>query len=167
MTKKIYVREVNEVVVDTGEITRQTRLEAGAFEQEPPFVKLYLADIARLNGLNKSEAKLVYELIHNMGYNNVVPGYKPVKEMIAAKIGMTYNTLEKALKELHKKGILIRKARGLYIMDPHIFGRGTWKDVQKIRMTIDYNGDGTKTINAEISKQLGLFPLKGGLPSGE
>ena len=42
-------------------------------------------------------------------------------------------------------------------MDPHLFGRGSWKDVQKIRMVIEYNTDGTKSINTEVSKQLGLF----------
>ena len=55
-----------------------------------------------------------------MGYNNIVPSYKPVKQLIANKIGMQYNTLDKSIKELYNKGILIRKARGLYIMDPNL-----------------------------------------------
>jgi hypothetical protein len=44
-----------------------------------------------------------------------------------------------------------------YIMDPNLFGRGSWNDVKKIRMVIEYNADGTKSINTEISKQLRLF----------
>lgn len=156
-TKNVFVREVSEVITDSGEITKTVTQEVSMFEREPPYVKLYLQDIGRLNGLNNSEQKLVNELVFNMGFNNVVPGYKPVKEMIAEKLGMNYNTLDKSLKELHKKGILIRKARGLYIMDPNIFGRGSWRDVKKIRMVIDYNEDGTKSINAEVSSQLRIF----------
>lgn len=153
---KTYIREVNEITND-GEVIVQKRQEVSNFEAEPPYVKLYLQDIGRLNGLSSSEQRLLNELVFNMGYNNVVPGYKPIKEIIAAKIGMAYNTLDKCIKELHKKGILIRKARGFYIMDPNLFGRGTWKDIQKIRMVVEYHPDGTKTINTDVSKQLGLF----------
>lgn len=127
------------------------------FEKEPPYVKLYLEDIGRLNGLSKSEQKLVNALVFNMGFNNVVPSYKPVKEMIAEKIGVSYNTVDKGIKTLFKKGILVRKARGFYIMDPQLFGRGSWNDVKKIRMIVDYNANGTKTINTEVSKDLDLL----------
>ena len=155
--KNVFVREVTELVNETGEITKTVTQEVSMFEKEPPYVKLYLQDIGRLNGLNNSEQKLVNELVFNMGFNNIVPSYKPVKEMIADKLGMKYNTLDKSIKELHRKGILIRKARGLYIMDPNIFGRGSWRDVKRIRMVIDYNEDGTKSINSEVSSQLRLF----------
>jgi biotin operon repressor len=110
-----------------------------------------------MNGLNNSQQKILNALVKNMGYNNVLPSYKPVKEMIAESLGMPYNTLNEGIKELHKKGIIIRKARGFYIMDPNLFGRGSWNDVKKIRMVIEYNADGTKSINTEISKQLRLF----------
>ena len=159
MSKKLHVREVKETQVDhsTGEITTSKTTELSMFEKEPPYVKIYLEDIGNLNGLNKSEKTVMYELIRNMGYKNIVPAYKPVKEMMASKLNMPYNTLDKCIKEMSKKGILIRKARGLYVMDPSIFGRGSWSDIKNIRLTVDYNSDGTKTINTELSKQLGIF----------
>lgn len=155
--KKAYVKEVVQLTEESGEVLKQVTTQMTMFEKEPPYVKLYLEDIGRLNGLNNSEQKLVNELIFNMGYNNVVPSYKPVKEMIAERLGISYNTVEKGIKALYQKGILIRKARGFYIMDPNIFGRGSWKDVKSIRMVIEYNADGTKTINTEISKQLNIL----------
>lgn len=155
--EKLYVREVTDIRNEDGEVISHSRTETSQFESEPPYVKVYLQDIARLNGLNPSEQKLVNELVFNMGYNNIVPSYKPVKEMIASKIGVSYNTVNEAIKSLYKKGVLIRKARGMYIMDPALFGRGSWKDIKNIRMTIDYHEDGTKTINTNVSKQLGLW----------
>lgn len=155
-TKNTFIREVTEIT-DDGVIVEQKRLEISQFEKEPSYVKLYLQDIGRLSGLNNSEQKLINELVFNMGFNNIVPAYKPVKQMIALKTGMKYNTIDKALKELCVKGILIRKARGFYIMDPNLFGRGSWKDISNIRLTVVYNENGTKSINTEISKQLGLF----------
>ena len=155
--KKTQIREVNTINTESGEELKASRVEVSGFEQEPPYVKIYLDDIGKLQGLNNSEQKILNELVFNMGYKNVVPSYKPVKEMIASKLDIKYNTVDKAIKQLHSKGILIRKARGFYIMDPNLFGRGKWQDIKKIRMTIDYNQDGTKTINTEVSKQLGIF----------
>ena len=159
MTKKnIHIREVNQITdSETGEIIQSRRTEVSSFEREPPYVKVYLEDIGRLNGLSPTEQKMINELVFNMGYNNVVPSYKPVKQSIANKLGVSLEGVNKSIQSLYKKGVLIRKARGFYIMDPNIFGRGSWKDVKNIRMTIDYNEDGTKTINTEVSKQLGLF----------
>lgn len=157
--KQIIVQEVTDVVTseETGEIIATKATRVSAFEKEPPYVKVYLEDIGRLNGLSPTEQKLVNELVFNMGYNNVVPSYKPVKQAIANKLGVSLEGVNKSIQSLYRKGVLIRKARGFYIMDPSIFGRGSWNDVKKIRMTIDYNEDGTKNINTEISQQLGLF----------
>ncbi len=156
--KNIHIREINEITdSETGEVLQTKRQEVALFEKEPPYVKIYLQDIGKLNGLNKSEQIVLNELVLNMGYANIVPSYKPVKEMIASKLKMPYNTLDKAIKQLNKKGVLLRKARGLYIMDPNLFGRGAWSDIKKIRMVIDYNADGTKSINTDVSKQLGLW----------
>jgi hypothetical protein len=156
--EKSFVREVISISEDnTGEILKTSRTEISMFESEPPYVKLYLNDIGRLNGLNNSEQKILNELVCNMGYSNIVPSYKPVKLLIAERLNMPYNTLDGGIKALFRKGILIRQARGFYIMDPNLFGRGSWNDIKKIRMVVEYNEDGTKTINTEISKQLKLF----------
>lgn len=155
--KTLYVKEVHEIKEESGEVLKSARVESSMLEKEPPYVKLYIYDIAKLNGLSPSEGDILNELVGNMGYNNIVPSYKPVKEMMAKKLKMKYGTLDAGIKKLYKKGILIRKARGLYVMSPDLFGRGTWNDIKKIRMVIDYNSDGTKSINTELSNQLGLF----------
>lgn len=155
--KVTHVQVVERVSVDEDGIqTSSINQNVSSFEKEPPYVKIYLEDIGRLNGLDPSEQKLINELVFNMGYNNVVPSYKPVKETIAKNIGVSLSTVNRCIQTLYKKGVLIRKARGFYIMDPNLFGRGSWKDIKKIRMTIDYDVDGTKTINTEVSKQLDL-----------
>lgn len=156
--KVVHLQTIETINTDeNGVQINSVQQNVSSFEKEPAYVKVYLEDIGRLNGLNPSEQKLINELVFNMGYNNVVPSYKPIKQAIASKLGVSYNTVNEAIKSLHKKGILIRKARGFYIMDPNIFGRGSWKDVKKIRMTIEYDENGTKKINTEVSKQLALW----------
>jgi len=157
-SKKItHVQVVERIETDeNGVQVSSINQNVSSFEKEPPYVKVYLEDIGRLNGLDPSEQKLINELVFNMGYNNVVPSYKPVKETIAKNIGVSLSTVNRCIQSLYKKGVLIRQARGFYIMDPNMFGRGSWKDIKKIRMTIDYNSDGTKTVNTEVSKQLDI-----------
>jgi hypothetical protein len=161
MAKKTFLQEVNvtKANYETGEILTESRTEVGMFEKEPPFVKMYIEDIGKLNNLPNYVSNILYELLSNMGYNNVVPMYMPIKMMICEKIGISVNSLNKAIDELYKKGILLRKARGFYMMDPHIFGRGSWKDVKDIRMTITYDEKTNKRIiKSEISQtQLSLF----------
>lgn len=151
------VRETTETVIsDGGEVLADKKTETTMWETEPPYVKMYLTDIGRLKKLNKTENAVVRELLSKMGYNNVVPAYKPIKEMIAHNLGKPYATVNQAIKGLASKGVLIRQARGFYIMDPELFGRGSWKNVKSIRMTVEYNADGSKQISSEVSSQLGI-----------
>ena len=156
--KKILTQSVEHISTDheTGEVTKVHAQNVSAFEKEPRYVKIYLEDIGRLNGLKPTEQNVVNELVFNMGYNNVVPSYKPVKQGIADKLGISLSAVNSSIQGLYEKGILIRKARGFYIMDPNLFGKGSWKDVSKIKMTIEYNDDGTKSISTHVSKQLGI-----------
>ena len=154
--EKTFVRSVTEIATESGEVIRESKLEVAQFESEPPYVKLYLQDIGRLNGLTSTEQRLVYVLVHNMGWNNVVPAYKPIKEEIAKSLGVSYNTIEAAIKGLTRKGILIRRERGFYYMNPYLFGRGSWKDIKEIRLTIEYK-ENKRVLNTSISKQLDLF----------
>jgi hypothetical protein len=156
--KILHLQTIEQQKTDSdGVMTTEFQTNVSSFEKEPAYVKVYMEDIGRLNGLTPNEQKLINELVFNMGYNNIVPSYKPVKQEIARRLQCSLEAINKSVQGLYTKGVLIRKARGFYIMDPNLFGRGSWQDIKKIRMTIDYNEDGTKTINTTVSKQLGLF----------
>lgn len=155
--KKIHTQSIENITYDgeTGEVQRVHTQKVGAFEKERPFVKMYLDDLGDLIGLDPAVKSVLLELVKNMGYNNAVPAYKPIKEMIAKNIGVSLSTVNNGIQKLSDKGILIRKARGLYVVDPNYFGRGSWTDISKIKLTIEYK-DGKKSISTEISRQLGL-----------
>jgi hypothetical protein len=48
------------------------------------------------------------------------------------------------------------------MMDPYIFGRGSWNDVKDIRMTITYDSETNKrVVRSDINqKQLNIFEEK-------
>ncbi len=154
--KKLHIQEVvtNIINHETGEEQIEKRTNVGMFEKEPPYVKTYISDIQRLMGFPNYVNDILLELLSNMGYNNIIPMYAPIKNMICSKLNISINTLNKAVDELYKKGILIRAARGMYIVDPNIFGRGSWQDIKNIRMTIEYDAEGNRSISSEFKKKL-------------
>ena len=167
--KRIHIQEVNTVMIDeNGEVINTTTKNVAAFEKEPPYIKTYIADIQRISGFPEYVNNVLVELLRNMGYNNIVLMYMPIKQMICNRLGISINTLNKAIDELYKANILIRAARGMYLMDPNIFGRGSWSDIKDIRMVVEYNSDGTRNIKTEFQNklksadpnQLGLFSIK-------
>lgn len=130
------------VDVNTGETVEISTTEMYFNEKEPNYVKMYLEDLSLLAGLNKTEIILLIEMLKSMAYNGLVVNNKYVKEQMCEVLNLKYNTLDKALKTLHKKDILVRKAKGMYHMNPMLFGKGSWKNIKEIRVSTAYTNKG-------------------------
>ena len=158
MSKKKIYREETKTIIDseTGEVLQQTDVKKSMVEAEPNFIKMYVNDILKLKDVPKASNDVLNILLANMTYGNVVVMIKPIKDLIANETGLSLNTINKSIQNLHKSGILIRKDRSVYIVDPNLFAKGKWEDIKKLRLTIDYNQDGTKSINSDMVEQLKL-----------
>lgn len=158
--------ETTEVNSETGEyLGSTTQIQTFQVEKEPPYIKLYTQDIGRIYGLTKSCNDVLICLARHMSYgSNIIVLYGPVKDVICAELGMNKNTFNMAIDSLYKQGFLIRKARACYVLDPTVFGSGSWKDVQKVRLSIEYNADGTKTIKTELTKEREVQEFGRGIP---
>jgi len=153
---KRLINTSNTTIVDheTGEIKKSIHTNVSVKESEPQFVKLYVDDVGRLMNLSPSGSKVLNMLVKNMNYYNMVTLVKPVKEMMCAELKISLKTFENEKDKLYQKGLIIRKARSLYIIDPELFGKGKWENVKKIRMIVEYDEKGNKFINTELVKQL-------------
>lgn len=157
--KGIYKTLETEVVdSETGEVLQyKSETEKVYIDKEPDYVKLYLKDIVRLKDLPPTSEKLLLLIVKHMGYNNLFQAYKPLKLVICQQLGMSINTLNNQISNLRKAGILIpmdKYGRGLYLVDPNLFARGSWKDIRNLRLIIDYNVDGTKKLSSNAPEQL-------------
>jgi len=152
------VSVVRSEIVDheTGEVSTTNTTTSTARETEPSFVKMYIDDVGKLMDLRPACSNVLHLLVKSMSYYNIVTMLKPVKEMMCEELGMTMGSLNNEVDRLYKKGILIRKARSVYLVDPEMFGKGRWENVKKIRMIVEYDEKGNKTINTELVKQLEL-----------
>ena len=164
MTKKKVLWQENKTTIDetTGEIITSEKTEITFADREPDFIKLYVSDISRMNGLPPSTDKVLLEIIGQMGYSNIFAAYAPMKRFFCKKLGISMETLNKSVDQLYKKGILVRIERGMYLVDPNLFARGKWEDIKKLRLVIEYDTEsGQRRLSSDapeqLKKQLQLF----------
>lgn len=156
-TAKVLVTNTNTVTdKDTGEILSQERsTKLKQVEREPNYIKLYTDDIGRLFNLPGSSSEVLAAIASHMAYKtNIIVLYGPIKKVIMAELGMNINTFNKAIDDLYKAGMLIRLSRACYMVDPELYGSGSWQDVKKVRLSIEYNADGTKSVTTELTKNI-------------
>lgn len=156
MKNKVTKTEVYTVTSDNGEVIEEHNHQTFMVEREPYYVKLYIEDIGRLNGISTTQNKILLAFIRSMGYSNVIPVYKPIKMMIAKDLNVSLNTINMAVSDFKKKGLFIQIARGMYIADPNLFGKGKWSDIKSLRLSIEYKEDGTKKLSSDLPEQLRL-----------
>ena len=144
-TRKIkFVEEIYEDgVLSKGRKTEQ-------LPKEPHFVKLYLKDLAHLRNLPAWVSGVLYELLKLMDYTNEIVLNSTIKNRIANKLELHPKTIDNALVKFTAKKILIRQGKGVFLGNPFIFGRGTWSDVEEIRLTVSYRANGDKDLQAEV-----------------
>ena len=148
MSKRItYERE--RLDEETGELVVTHR--DAVLPSEPDYIKLYLADIGMLNGLPGAANPVLNELLKLMDYKNRIILNASIKREIAKDLDISVKTIDNALGLLLKQNVLIRKDIGLFLGNPHLFGKGEWKNIRELRLTIHYTEKG-RVINTEVFK---------------
>lgn len=158
MGKKEYKKSVQSTVTqtldkETGELVTLEVKNTCVAKSEPAYYKVYIQDINRIYGLNMSEQKIIQSLAANMSYNNMVVLLKPIKDIMMEQLNMPLNTLNKGIQKLAEKGLLIRQAKSVYLINPYYIAKGKWEDIESLRLQIDYSADGTRTISVTPTKK--------------
>lgn len=152
--KKVFEEHI--VSQETGEIiTSKTVYNT---QTEPEYVKLYIDCLFAVKGVRKGINPIFlaflpymsYADINGQGGGQVIFINKAMKDIIAKKLGLGIDSINKALSELTKAGIFKRLTVGTYQVNPNIVGKGEWKDIKNIRATFDF---ASKEVVAEIVKE--------------
>ena len=145
--KDVTVQTVyNRTITETGEVLQEERITKVRFEREPDFVKLYLKDILYLNDLPKTSNGILFQLLTVMDYDNKIQITAGFKRQIAKDLGIGENTVKQAIFNFQKKNIISKVDTGMYIVNPFYFGRGEWKNIKRLRLSIEY-GDNLRSID--------------------
>lgn len=135
----------------TGEILFFEKTSQQTLPSEAEYVKLYVADIARLLELKGAQERLLTLMAAHMDYENVVALTTAERRRWASHLGISVKALNNTLSSLVKSSVILRKDDGEYIVDPDLFSKGSWKAVIEKREAFDahfivsYSADGNGT----------------------
>lgn len=138
------ITQQNEIIIDseTGEIINQERKEVLSVGKEPNYYKVYINDLANLQGLNPTEKKVLEILSANMSFDNIIVVIKPIKEKLAKSINGSFESVKKAIIGLTKKEILLKEERACYRVNPKYIAKGKWEDIKALRLVVEYSSKG-------------------------
>lgn len=156
MARKGRIRENRTVDSSTGEVLTEVSTVTYAIEDEPPYIKLYIADVLYLCDMPRRYEALTLALLKRVSYAGGEQGLcvsvnKFVKESICKEIGWeNIVSVDNALQVLMKGEVIFRIARGVYRFNPYLFGRGNWAEVKKLRMEINYDSIKGRTFMTNV-----------------
>jgi hypothetical protein len=155
MAKRLIQQVTTNFDLEGNTQTRETVI-VRKVEPEKDFVKLYLEDIARLKKLTLKEREVLDQILCRMDYENKVALATGTRIEICQAVGIFRTETEKdtaqapeprevslnsfgvILNRLTKSEVIYRKGKGVYLVNPYLFGKGRWTDIEKIRLTISY-----------------------------
>ena len=140
-----------QVVDENGHVRYSETTNTVNWGKEPEYIKLYLKDVLYLSDLPKGLNSVLYAFLKRMSYGNQLVLNASLKRQIAKELGLGMSSINNAVSKFVKGNLLIREDVGLYRVNPHLFGKGDWKEIAKIRLTVTYDMDG-RTLMAEVDR---------------
>jgi hypothetical protein len=153
--KKVIYTTVTEVVdMNTGRTIKEAKSNVYSLLQEPPFVKVYLSDLAKLLDLPDHCKNVVYALFQIMSFDGTIRLTMNTKLKMAEQLGIKEKSFRNYLTAIVKNGILLRTGMCEYEMNPYLFAKGHWNEIHKRRedfeLKVRYKSNGTKTIEGNF-----------------
>jgi len=144
MSDKVILKKEHTETRDaiTGEVTERSITHTVKVEQEPSFIKLYIKDMCKLNDVPKNANKILIALLEYVNYNNEIILSAGLKKRIAKELEITPPSLNNGISRLVKSELICSVERGIYLLNPNMFGKGKWKDIKELQITWDYSNKG-------------------------
>lgn len=145
-----YTKDIDGNIVD--EQTKCTT-KLSTSETEPRYVKLYLDDISKIEGLSNNQNNILLSILKLTEFKtNEVILNKWNREKIARSLDTTDQVIRNAISHLVKKQLLLKLATGVYRLNPYVFGAGAWTDIKGLRMIVEYTEQGRNISVEEMPK---------------
>lgn len=159
----------NFIDYSTGEVTSKSETKVLKLEKNTErFFKLFVESVGTLYGLNAASSFKVLFAILNMATTreNIICLAFGMRSRICQTIGIHLNVFTRGLKELVDKEILKKtESKDYYVLNPYIFGQGTFIDIEKLRQRIEFEydfkkGEIKRTISADSITSTGMDILQ-------
>jgi hypothetical protein len=97
------------------------------------YIKLYIQDLGRLKGLQPSHREILVYVAACVGYDGIITLTARRRGSIALTVGCNQRTVDNAVSEYVKTGIVRRVGRGEYELNPFLFAKGDWNSIRQRR----------------------------------
>lgn len=156
------VKKINQVIEksivdgETGELISKEINTGYTLPKEPDYIKLYIRDILYLQDMPENLTPFLMALVKRMTYassdwGNCVVLNAALRKVIQKECGYkARQTVYNNTRKLIQGGILKEIVKDVYQLNPYIFGRGEWKDIEKIRAEVSYSKVEGRTFKANF-----------------
>lgn len=156
MTKR-KINQISERVEtdQNGEVKRSQQDTSFYIDAEPPYVKMYLDTVLYLKDLPTAHNPILHCILMRIPWanqNQDIAINAHIKRQIAEEVGCSQSKVNNAISDFVKGEVIYRVGVGTYQVNPHFFGRGQWTDIERLRLTVTFDGKG-KSIKSEIQRK--------------
>ena len=108
----------------------------------PDFLMTFTKHITYLEQLGKTDNIVLFSILsHYVGQKNLIFLSPQVRKKIASELELDISSVNKAIKNLTKKEILVIDNEGFMYLNPYLFGKGNWEDIRKLRQELIFEYD--------------------------
>lgn len=137
------VRQIMTVDDQTGEVKNMETVYVSKVKSEPSYIKVYMDGIDGLYLVPHYSWRVLLWMLKRMPYagNGMqwVEFGAAVRRKAAAELDMSVGRINHAVIDLVTAGVLLRAEKGIYQINPVVFGRGEWKEIAKLRESARIN----------------------------
>lgn len=137
MSKITYQSISQTINNETGEVLEKKEERTIKPPQEEDYVKIYIKHINYLNELPQGLEGVIYSLLKRVGYDNIIVINSSVKRVISEETNKSFNTINQYITKLCNHQILIRQDKGMYYLNPLIYGKGKWTEILELRKKLN------------------------------
>lgn len=128
----------------TGEVINTHNKKLIKLERTPDFIMLFTEHVAFLENLQTGEKAVLSQILqHYVGVQNIIFLSADTKKDMAEALKVGISSIQKATKSLLDKKIIVKgiiKENQIYL-NPHLFGKGNWENIHKMRQEVAYDFD--------------------------
>lgn len=110
----------------------------------PDFLMLFTKHITYLEQLGKTDNSVLFVILsHYVGQKNLVFLSPQVRKKISVELGLDISSVNKAIKNLLTKEIIVTDSDSFMYLNPFLFGKGNFDEIKKLRQELIFEYDFT------------------------
>lgn len=144
----VYSKTTQIINEKTGEIAESIGTRVYKLKNRENFLKLYVDNLDIFYRLEDKESKVLLFIFKSLSYSNSIAINSSTRKNMSLGLKISMPTVSRALNGLINKGILkkveddsirdeyVAYSDDMFFVDPNIVGKGSFRDLEKLRQTI-------------------------------